>query len=209
MRIVFEILPVAETPPGLADGFAENDYAVLPNISYADRTQLTPSVVRFLLGRYDRCIKPQYDVTVPDLLNHDGASFKKLPEATKFKILMACAIAAAHEGYKTPSWKALAQICRDWAGELVTPIISEGDSDTLTAILLLLIYEMADSSRGVTWELLDLAARTCLQLGWHQAPLIPNLGSMDEVGNGLNSGGTNTCSPDEVRLMSVLKDIEG
>lgn len=180
----------------------------MPNISYSDRSQLTPSIVRFLLGRYDRCIKPQYDVVVPGPFNHDGASLKKLPDTPRFKIIMACAIAAAREAYKAPSWKPLAQICRDWANELITPIISSGQNDTLAAIVLLLIYELADPSRGIIWELLDLAARTCLQLGWHQTPLVTNTAGTPSDGGQMDSR-VRPCGPDEIRLMSTLKDIEG
>ncbi|RSL86234.1 hypothetical protein CEP51_002924 [Fusarium floridanum] len=209
VRIAFEALPLAGAPPDVDSILPDNEQSLLPPLSYTDRSQLTPSIVRFLLGRYDRCIKPQYDVVVPGLLNHDGANFKKLPDASKFKVLMACAIAAAREAYTTPNWKPLAQICREWANELVTPIISAGDSDTLTAILLLLVYELADPSRGFAWELLDLAARTCLQLGWHQAPLIHHSVGAEQGDSSLNTGGERPCGPDEIRLMSVLKEIEG
>ncbi|KAI8721525.1 hypothetical protein NCS52_00294000 [Fusarium sp. LHS14.1] len=122
---------------------------------------------------------------------------------------MACAIAAAREAYTTPNWKPLAQICREWANELVTPVISAGDSDTLTAILLLLVYELADPSRGFAWELLDLAARTCLQLGWHQPPLIHLPAGTEQDHSMPNASGPISCGPDEIRLMSVLKEIEG
>ncbi|KAM5386537.1 hypothetical protein ACJZ2D_000500 [Fusarium nematophilum] len=204
-RVAFEALPLPKNPPDIEDNFPEHDGLSSPALSYTDRSQLSPAVMRFLLVRYERCIRPQYDVAVPELLSLDGTGFKKLPDSPKFKILMACAIAAAHETYKSPNWKPLAQVCRDWADELITPIITAGDSDTLTAILLLLIYELADPSRGITWELLDLAARTCLQLGWHQAPLTSNAGGDD----GQNADEVNACGPDEVRHMSVLKEIEG
>ncbi|KAH8650477.1 hypothetical protein BGZ61DRAFT_524642 [Ilyonectria robusta] len=209
VRVAFEALPLAGAPPDIDSILPDNEQSLLPPLPCTDRSQLTPSVLRFLLGRYDRCIKPQYDVVVPGLLNHDGSSFKKLPDHSKFKILMACAIAAAREAYTTPNWKPLAQICREWANELVTPIISAGDSDTLTAILLLLVYELADPSRGFAWELLDLAARTCLQLGWHQAPLIHLPAGTDQDHSMPNAGGPISCRPDEIRLMSVLKEIEG
>ncbi|KAH9235578.1 hypothetical protein K456DRAFT_1749293 [Colletotrichum gloeosporioides 23] len=208
-RVVFEVLPLAEASPNIDGIFTETDSSLSPNISYNDRSQLTPSISRYLLGRYERCITPQYAVFVPQLLNHNGASFKKLPEFSKFKALMACGIAAARESYRNPSWKPLAQICRGWANELVTPIISAGNSDTLTAVLLLFIYELAEPSRGVTWELLDLAARTCLQLGWHQAPLVPIAGRAGQDGGQDNMSRAHTCGPDEIRLMSVLRKIEG
>ncbi|KAH8885266.1 hypothetical protein GQ53DRAFT_797239 [Thozetella sp. PMI_491] len=207
-RVVFEALPENDAAASLESIFPEHDI-LMPSISFADRSQLTPSIVRFLLGRYDRCIRPRYDVLVPELLGHDGASFKKLPEPQRFKILMACAIAATREGYKSPNWKPLGQICRDWANELVTPIISAGDGDTLAAILLLIIYELADPSRGTIWELLDLAARTCLQLGWHQGALAAHIGQGVGENGIITIGVARTCGSDEIRLISVLKDIEG
>lgn len=206
--MVFEALPLTDATIDVENNFPNNDHSLVPSVSYSDRSQLTPSIVRFLLGRYDRYIRPVYDIMVPGLLDYDGASFNKLPDSSRFKILMACAIAAARESYKAPSWKPLAQICRDWVNELITPIISVGDGDTLAAILLLLVYELADPTRGIIWELLDLAARTCLQRGWHQNPVITNPLEIP-ADDGIMDGGVSTCTPDEVRLMSVLKDIEG
>lgn len=206
MRIAFEALPSTTQSIGVDNNnnHAGKDHNLPPTTSHGDKSLLAPSAVRFLLSRYDRCVKPHYDVAVPELQTQDGASFRKLPDSPKFKILMACAIAAARESYMVPNWKPLAQVCRNWANELVTPLITAGDSDTLAAILLLLVYELSDPSRGIAWELLDLAARTCLQLGWHQAPLAHN-GAEDPDENPT----IGTYGPDEVRLMSVLKEIEG
>lgn len=44
------------------------------------------------------------------------------------------------------------------------PIISTMGSDTLMATLLLSIYELAARAHGITWELVDIVARTSLQL---------------------------------------------
>ena len=35
-------------------------------------------------------------------------------------------------------------------------------------LLLLIIYELADPERGLIWELLSFATRSCLELGWHR-----------------------------------------
>ncbi|KAL2840504.1 hypothetical protein BJY01DRAFT_236709 [Aspergillus pseudoustus] len=206
-RVVFEALPLSQ--PALLPGrdLLDDEEFFRPNISPVNKAQLVPSVVRFLLRRYERCIRPRYDVPVPELIDNDGASFKKFPDLQKFKLLMACAISAAREAYKCPDWHPFAHICRSWANELVTPIICAGDADTLAAILLLLVYELADPGRGIVWELLDLAARTCLQLGWHQLP--PSSAS-DEMALHADSGGdTACCTPEELHLISVLKNIEG
>jgi hypothetical protein len=208
-RVVFEALFSSHPPlePG-RDLLEEEDF-FWPKIQFVNKTQLVPSVVRFLLRRYERCIRPRYNVPVPELIDNDGANFKKLPDLQKFKLLMACAIAAAREAYRCPDWRPFAHICRNWANELVTPIICAGDTDTIAAILLLLIYELADPSRGIVWELLDLAARTCLQLGWHQLrpSSVPHEMTMNNTSDA--AGQIVRCTPEEVHLMSVLKDIEG
>ncbi|GAM40564.1 hypothetical protein TCE0_039f13010 [Talaromyces pinophilus] len=170
-RFVFEALSSSQPPLEPERDLFEDGDSPKPSIHFVNKTQLVPSVVRFLLRRYERCIRARYDVPVPELVDNDGANFKKLSDLQQFKLLMACAIAAARESYRCPDWWPFAHICRNWANELVAPILCLGDADTFTAILLLLIYELADPRRGIMWELLDLAARTCLQLGWHQLPL--------------------------------------
>lgn len=54
----------------------------------------------------------------------------------------------------------------EWSNDLV-PIASTRNKDSLVSVLLLCIYEMTDPSRGLIWELLDLAAMITLKLGWH------------------------------------------
>lgn len=189
-----------------ASDAADEDAFMLDISHRLDRSLLTPKIIRFLLGRYDSCIRPQYDVLETEFLNHDGAGFKKLPDVQKFKILMACAIAAARESYKGPNWKPLAQVCRDWADELITPIISAPDGDALSATLLLLVYELAEPGRGNVWELLDLARRTCLQLGWHRTLPISNTGAA-LIEDGSIAEGSNSNSK-QLGLISALQDIE-
>lgn len=192
----------------------------LPDISYrmddkmdlfdtseANRSLLTPSLVRFLLMQYNRSIKPQFDILTPEILNFDGISMKKVSGSQKFQILMACAIAAARESYKTPSWRVAAEICRSWAGDFITPIISAADHESITATLLLLIYEIAEPSRGLIWELLDIAARTCLQLGWHRQPqgAMQNLTLLDYG----SVSDESTCTPGDIRIIAALNNIKG
>jgi hypothetical protein len=199
-KTVFEVLSVPEDWPNPTI----QDHPIEPKPSRIDRTVLTPSVVRFLLARYDAVIKPVYGIAIPqisDLCKQDDSgpsvpgwnmNIKMLPSARdRFQILMACAIAAASESHRTPSWATVAQMCRDWADELVTPVISALGEDSLTGILLLLVYELAgDTSRGALWELLDLAIRSCLQLGLLRSP--PHV----------EAGQTG------LRLVATLRDIE-
>jgi hypothetical protein len=204
-RVTFEVLGGSQAVPGILN--VPDDGPNISDVSQVDRSLLTPSAVRFLLNRYNRCIRPRYDILVAELLSHDGTGLKKLHGNQKFHILMACAIAAACEGYRNPHWILFSQVCRNWANELVTPIISARDEDSLTAILLLLIYELADPSRGITWELLDLAIRTCIQLGWHRTTdtSIHSLAPLDSSSAKEDS----VCGTGEARLMSVLRHIEG
>ena len=194
----FEVLPPLKSSNELI--VEVDDDVHLPDSSKVDRSALTPSVLRFLLGRYDCCVRPHYDVPVPEMSNQDSMSLKKIPDQQKSKILLACAIAAARESYKHPRWKTMAQLCRDWANESLNSIISSRDAESLTVILLLLVFELADSTRGLTWELLDLAIRTCLQLGWHRRS-----GTLD----GLTASHETIENSDKTRLMSVLKAVEG
>lgn len=206
-KVIFEILGQSQTiddpPQALESGFVAMD------VSQVDRSLVTPRVVRFLLAQYTRCIRPEFDLLPPELLSHDGSSLKKLHGVQRFQILMACAIATARESYKSPSWKLFAQICRARADDLITPIITVADADSLAATLLLLLYEMADPNRGIVWELLDLANRTCLQLGWHrpqqtatQGPTSQEYGSVSEE---------TICSPEDkhLHLLHALGNIQG
>jgi len=142
-----------------------------------DKALLAPSSIRFLLGRYQRCIKAHFDILSADILSHDGLNVKKLPAAQGFQVLMACAIAATRESYRAPNWKVFAHSCRSWANDLIIPIVSPANMESLRAIMLLIIFEMADPSRGIIWDLLDLAIRTCIQLGWHRPAHIGSLTS--------------------------------
>ncbi|KAL3457165.1 hypothetical protein BJX64DRAFT_280836 [Aspergillus heterothallicus] len=206
-RVVFDALPPPQPVLDPRRDLLDDEEFPRPSVPFLNKSQLVPSVVRFLLRRYERCIRPRYDVPVPELIDKDGASLKKLPDLQKFKLLMACGIAAAREAYKSPDWRPFAHTCRNWANELITPVICAGDAEALAAILLLLVYELADPSRGIVWELLDLAARTCLQLGWHQLHPSSVSGGLGLQGESVND--IAHCTPEEVRLMSVLKDIEG
>lgn len=204
-RVTFEVLSLSDAMvdvPAIDDGDS-----VPPDLSQIDRSLLTPRAIRFLLGRYDRCIRPQYSVVRLDHLSHDGMNLQKLPDAQKFKIIMACAIAAAHESYKTPNWKPFAHVCREWANEFITPIILAADVDSLAAILLLAIYELADPNRGAIWELLDLALRTCLQQGWHRSN-----GNDDQTILSLEDDGiaeVRVRDDTEFHLLLILREIEG
>lgn len=202
--LAFEALSNSDKTLNLAE--SDDCDSFVPEVS-KERSCLTPSTVRYLLGRYDRCIRLHYDILPRELLRQDGMSLKKLSELDRFKVLMACAIAAVRESYRYPTWKTLAHICRDWANESLTPIVLIGDGESLTAILLVLIYELMDPSRGISWELLDLAMRISLQLGWHRTSLVAEFDQMSSDAMVTGDKRDSKCS--QVRLMSALRAIEG
>ncbi|BCS02041.1 uncharacterized protein AKAW2_60305S [Aspergillus luchuensis] len=172
-----------------------------PDIPRLDRSTLTPGAVRGLLKDYHRLVQPKYDILDVGILSYDGMHLRKLPETRRFQILMACAISATQKSYKEPIWKPFANTCREWANDFIAPIISSADADSMKALLLLLVYEMADPTRGVIWELLDVARRTCLQLGWNRTA-----SSSNEI---TINGEAVSHDPMRTRLMRVLRDIEG
>jgi hypothetical protein len=179
---------------------------VAPPISLTDRSVVSPNVVRYLLGRYQSCFSPRYNLLEPELLSNDGVSFKKLENAAKVKILLACATAAAHEAYKLPNWTSLAQVCRDWAGELVTPVLAAGHKDAVTTVVMLLIFELAEPSRGLVWDLLNLATRMCLQLGWLHKPRFSELTLSSTATE--PAGQMCQAPSDQDSLMATLRDID-
>lgn len=135
--------------------------------SRLDRGSVSPSTVRLLLAHYVRCIEPALpaSVTLPD---ENEASLKQMGEADRCCVLLACAIAATHKSYYAPSWKIVATTCREWGGELAAQFVTGPNDHTVVILLLLIIYELADPERGLIWELLSFATRSCLELGWHR-----------------------------------------
>ncbi|KAK7707622.1 hypothetical protein SLS64_007141 [Diaporthe eres] len=135
--------------------------------SRLDRASVSPSTVRLLLAHYVRCIEPALpaSVTLPD---ENEASLKQMGEADRCCVLLACAIAATHKSYYAPAWKIVATTCREWGGELAAQFVTGPNDHTVVVLLLLVIYELADPERGLIWELLSFATRSCLELGWHR-----------------------------------------
>lgn len=191
------------------------------NIAKMDRALLTPSVVGHLLKRYNQCILPRYDLPVPELLEEDIGKLRKLQTGKLFQVLVACAIASARESYYTShtEWAVIARLCRDWADELFVSCITERDGEALKAVLLLMVHELADCSRGMIWELHAIAIRTCLQLGWHRQPASLALSraamAYENTPDAIIAGSNGTteldsaASLEQAMLLKVLKAIEG
>lgn len=180
----------------------EENYGSL-DITKVDRSIIQPRVVRFLLGRYDKCVRPHYPIPVVETMNDLEVPLKKLPYLEKFNVIISCAITAALESIHSPEWKVTAKVCREWAEELAPPIITVGDVDAVSAILSLLIYELVDPSRGIAWELIGLATRICLQLGWHKREDERNFVPAASPSN----SNTTPSSPKNLNIL-VLKSIE-
>ncbi|KAJ0117297.1 fungal specific transcription factor domain-containing protein [Diaporthe amygdali] len=132
-----------------------------------DRASVTPNTVRLLLAHYVRCVEPALpaSITLPD---ENEASLKQMGEADRCCVLLACAIAATHKSYYAPAWKIVASTCREWGGELAAQFVTKPNDHIVVILLLLIIYELADPERGLIWELLSFATRSCLELGWHR-----------------------------------------
>ncbi|POS75668.1 fungal specific transcription factor domain-containing protein [Diaporthe helianthi] len=135
--------------------------------SRLDRGSLSPSTIRLLLAHYVRYVEPALpaSITLPE---ESEASLKQMAEIDRCCVLLACAIAATHKSYYMPSWKVVATTCREWGGELAAQIVAGPNDHNVVILLLLIIYELADPERGLIWELLSFATRTCLELGWHR-----------------------------------------
>lgn len=140
----------------------------MPEVVEADHAIPTPGTMRFRLSRYEQCISPQYDIVEAEILRQDCLNMKKLSGSSRLQTLLACAIAAMVTSYRNPAWRSVAQTCRESVEDVAASVVSMGTPESLTAVLLLLLYEFADPSRGLVWYLMDLAARNVLQLDWHR-----------------------------------------
>jgi hypothetical protein len=135
--------------------------------SRLDRGSLSPTTVRLLLAHYVRCVEPALParITLPD---KSETNLKHMAEADRCCVLLTCAIAATHKSYYAPAWKLVATTCREWGGELAAQFVTGPNDQNVVVLLLLIIYELADPERGLIWELLSFATRSCLELGWHR-----------------------------------------
>ncbi|KAI9739056.1 MAG: hypothetical protein M1834_007268 [Cirrosporium novae-zelandiae] len=180
------------------------------DFSKIDRSVVSTATVRLLLAHFDRNIRPSYPILPLSFVKEEECTLKTLPRLQRFHTLIACSIAAAHKSYREPNWRVIAKVCREWAGELATPIVSERDGEAFVALLLLLVYELADPDRGMLWEFLGFAIRTCLQLGWQRVEDEEAEGSAKSHDSFIIEGpGGNGFSDSRIRqLMTVLYSIE-
>lgn len=174
------------------------EYLGLPNEYSKDLSKLTPEIVRKLLDVFDRCIRPVCFLPAarPQRYEQD-LRLNHIPPLERFHVLISCAIAARTLSISEPSWLIIAKLCREWSDDLSVSIVTTQDKDAVIAVLLLSIYEMVDPSRGIIWDLIGLATRICLQLGWHRV----------EQSTGSREGESDT-SPSSADLMGILQTLQ-
>lgn len=197
-------LDIGLEPPVMLSG-TDNIHDLL-DLAKVDRSMLSPNIIRVLLAHYDRCIAPSYPVILSAFTADVETTLKRLQDPSKFKVLIASATAAAHKAYHQPSWRVIAKICRSWAGELAASIIELRDADAVEALMLLLVYELADPEKCIVFELLDAATRICLELGWHRIEKIDESDNASQEHTGDFPDNLNDC--DKRRLMSVLRSTD-
>lgn len=171
-----------------------------------DRSSISPSTVRLLLAHYSRCIEPVFPAAV-DLADETEANLKHMKDEDRCRVLLACAIAAMHKSYYGPAWKIVATTCREWAGELAAELVTRRDDQTVVILLLLIIYELAAPERGLIWELLSFADRTCLELGWHRTDE-QDIQQLAGPAMSLKSERERLSTETKKRILSVLVHIE-
>jgi hypothetical protein len=187
-------------PPSIFAG--GEDSQGICDFARIDRSIVTPNTIRVLLAHYDRCISPLYPVVFSSFLTETETPLKHLIEFERFKVLIASGIAAAHKSYHDPSWRTIAKVCREWAGDLAVSVVAARDAEAVIALLLLLIYELADPDKCVIWELLSFVTRICLELGWHR--ILQNIDE-DLLAQDDEQGFTDY---HKRQIMSVLHSIE-
>lgn len=174
--------------------------------SRLDRSSISSSTVRLLLAHYTRCIEPVFPAAIT-LADDSEASLKHMKEIDRCRVLLACAIAAIHKSYYGPAWKIVATTCREWAEELAAELVTRRDDHTVLILLLLIIYELADPERGLIWELLSFADRTCLELGWHRTD-DQDIQQLTGPAMSLNPEKGRLSTEAKERVLSVLIHIE-
>ncbi|KAJ5622434.1 hypothetical protein N7528_005666 [Penicillium herquei] len=137
--------------------------------SNSGRGLITAKIIRSLMSHYDSVIKPRYPLplTLYEKPSDEFTSLDQGPLMPKFSILVTCAISAAHRGHYETEWLSISRKCRDWAGEISKLICALPSQDAMAATVSLLVYELAEPSRGLLWDLYDSSIRLCLELGWH------------------------------------------
>jgi hypothetical protein len=106
-----------------------------------------------------------YPVIDPQQLRLDIRT-KRLPPNDQFFVVLAAAIAAAHQARSSPNLATVSLVLRRWADTLVPKVLERHDDDAIQAITLLIMYELVDPTRKQIWQLLGFASRMMVRLRW-------------------------------------------
>jgi len=87
-----------------------------------------------------------------------------------FRIKIIAAIASASRARHNASRIACDHGCYLEATKCIAEVTSEVSTDSLRALMLLIVYCLFRPRKGDIWRLLDYACRLCLELGFHTEP---------------------------------------
>lgn len=166
---------VAAGLKGMADLFSTTKPSLVPphftqlEVSKLDRSAISLGTVRDLINHnYLVKIHTVYPIVDLNDLQLDTTRLSRLPTRRRFVVAMAAAISAASLGRQHPGIYTNAMILRHWADELAVTVLANFRTPRLQEVLLLILYELVDPSRRIIWNLLGLACRMCVRLGWHR-----------------------------------------
>ncbi|KIV80756.1 hypothetical protein PV11_08234 [Exophiala sideris] len=139
-----------------------------PVLDKPDKSLVTMADIRELIvARYLPIIHRDYPILKAQELAVEQP-LRRLPLRQRFNVLMAAAIGGAHAARNYPHVQTTASVLRRWAETLLEPILAEQDASSFQALLLLILYELVDPSRGLCWRLLGMACRLCVDLHWQR-----------------------------------------
>lgn len=144
---------------------------IIPHVeaSKLDRSSVELTTIRNLIeNHYMVKIHPLYPVVDLNDIKIDVIRLGGVPSRRRFVILMSAAISAACLSRQHPIMYNNALILRHWADELAVAVLAGPGAPRLQEFLLLILYELIDPTRRLIWNLLGLACRMCVKLGWHR-----------------------------------------
>ncbi|OAP57621.1 hypothetical protein AYL99_08359 [Fonsecaea erecta] len=160
--------------PGFFDGLEDGHFtlpkrlACSPVLDKVDKSLVSLVDIRELIeARYLPVVHREY----PILDTRDLAveqPLRRLGVRQRFNVLMAAAIGGAHAARNYPLVQTTASALRHWAETLLEPVLAGQDRSAFQALLLLILYELVDPSRGLCWRLLGMACRLCVDLQWQR-----------------------------------------
>ncbi|XXH00523.1 hypothetical protein Hte_006870 [Hypoxylon texense] len=133
------------------------------------RSHIEHTIVRDLISiHYIPVIHAQCPIVTADQLLLD-VHLKHLLPRRQLIVALAAAVAAAHRARRQPELYSVAYSLRGWAEELCQPVLSRKDWTALQSLMLLILYEMVEPSRGLLPSLLSTACRLGVSLAQQDA----------------------------------------